>query len=58
MPVGLQLAGWLEVMIQALLLSGILYYWVNHPEKKWLAWVLGMIFALVIVFSIMGFMMA
>jgi len=58
MPVGLQLSGWLEVMIQALLLSGILYYWVNHPEKKWLVWVLGIIFALVIIFSIMGFMMA
>jgi hypothetical protein len=58
MPVGLQISGWLEVMIQALLLSGILYYWVNHPEKKWLAWVLGIIFALVIIFSIMGFVMA
>jgi hypothetical protein len=58
MPVGLQISGWMEVMTQALLLSVILYYWVNHPEKKWLAWVLGIIFVLVIIFSIMGFMMA
>jgi hypothetical protein len=58
MPVGLQISGWLEVMTQALLLSVILFYWVNHPEKKWLAWVLGTIFALVIIFSVMGFMMA
>lgn len=58
MPVGLQISGWLEVMIQALLLSVILYYWVNHPEKKWIAWVLGIIFGLVIIFSIMGFMLA
>jgi hypothetical protein len=58
MPVGLQISGWLEVMTQALLLSVILYYWVNHPEKKWLAWVLGIIFVLVIIFSVMGFMLA
>jgi hypothetical protein len=58
MPVGLQIIGWLEVMTQALLLSAILYYWVNHPEKKWLAWVLGIIFVLATVFSIMGFVLA
>jgi len=58
MPVSLQISGWLEVMTQALLLSVILYYWVNHPGKKWLAWVLGIIFVLVIIFSIMGFMLA
>jgi hypothetical protein len=58
MPISLQISGWLEVMTQALLLSVILYYWVNHPEKKWLAWVLGIIYLLVIVFSILGFVMA
>jgi hypothetical protein len=58
MPVGLQISGWLEVMTQALLLSVILFYWVNHPEKKWLAWVLGIIFALVIIFSAMGYFLA
>ncbi len=58
MPVGLQISGWAEIMTQALLLSAVLYYWVNHPEKKWIAWVLGIIFALAITFSILGFMMA
>jgi hypothetical protein len=58
MPVGLQISGWLEVMLQALLLSVILFYWVNHPEKKWLAWMLGIIFVLVFVFSILGFVLA
>jgi hypothetical protein len=58
MPVGLQISGWMEVMTQALLLSAILFYWVNHPEKKWLAWVLGIIFVLATLFSIMGFMLA
>ena len=58
MPVSLQISGWLEVMAQALLLSVILYYWVNHPEKKWLAWTLGILFVLAVAFSIMGFVMA
>lgn len=58
MPVNLQISGWLEVVTQALLLSAILYYWVNHPEKKWIAWVLGIIFGLVIIFSMMGYMLA
>jgi hypothetical protein len=58
MPVSLQISGWLEVMTQALLLSGILFYWVNHPEKKWLAWVLGSAMVLVFVFGIMGVLFA
>ena len=54
MAISLQISGWLEVMTQAFLLSSILYYWINHPEKKWLTWILGIIYVLVIVFSIMG----
>ena len=58
MPVSLQISGWLEVVIQALLLSAILFYWVNHPEKKWLAWILVIVYVLAIICSILGFVMA
>jgi hypothetical protein len=58
MSISLQILGWLEVMTQALLLSAILYYWVNHSEKKWIAWVLGIVYVLVIASSILGFVMA
>jgi len=58
MPVSIQISGWLEIVTQALLLSAILYYWVNHPKQKWLAWVLGAIYVLVIIFSVLGFVMA
>jgi len=58
MSISLQISGWLEVVTQALLLSAILYYWVNHSEKKWIAWVLGIIYLLVIASSILGFVMA
>jgi hypothetical protein len=58
MPAALQISGWAEIMTQALLLSIILYYWVNHPEKKWIAWVMGIIYVLVWVFGILGYIMA
>jgi len=44
----------LEVVPQALLLSLILHYWVNHPAQKWLNWVLGIIFAIVMLLPILG----
>jgi hypothetical protein len=53
-PISDQLAGWLEVVPQALLLSAILFYWVNHPEKKWLNWVMGVAFVLLILMSVAG----
>ena len=56
-PLRLQLTGLPEGVIQALLLSFMLYYWVNHPEKKWLTWTLGTIFVIVLLFSILGVLM-
>ncbi|MEZ4714809.1 MAG: hypothetical protein R2851_01760 [Caldilineaceae bacterium] len=41
LPVGGQLGGLIEVLAQALLLAVVLFYWVNHPEKRWLSWTLG-----------------
>ena len=50
--------GILEVLGQAGLLSAGLFYWVNHPEKRWLNWLLGILFALAILMSLLGFFMA
>ena len=50
--------GFLEVLTQSFLLSGILYYWVNHPEKRWLNWVLGILFVLVLLMSLLGYLAA
>lgn len=49
-----QMLGLWEVLLQSLLLSVVLYYWVNHPGKKWLNWTLVMAFALVIVLPLLG----
>lgn len=56
-PISDQLMGWLEVVPQALLLSVILFYWVNHPEKNWLNWVMGAVFVLLYLMSIAGLLM-
>ncbi len=53
-PPGLQLMGLAEVLLQSLLLSAVLCYWVRHPEKRWLTWVLGVLFGLVLLLPALG----
>lgn len=53
-----QVLGLWEVLLQSLLLSYILFYWVNHPEKKWLRWTLGIAFSIVIILSLLGLLTA
>src|SRR3954447_20134480 len=40
-PVLMQMRGYLEVVTQAVLLSGLLCYWVKRPGKRWMSWGLG-----------------
>lgn len=53
-PILGQLRGWLEVVPQALLLSALLCYWVNHPEKRWLNWTLGIVFFVMLALPVLG----
>ena len=53
-PIPDQLAGWLEVVPQALLFSAMLYTWVNHPAQKWLNWGLGLAFVVIMLLPILG----
>jgi hypothetical protein len=52
LPVGI--TTYLEVTVQSFLLSGLLYYWINNREKKWLSWLLGVAFGLTLLMSLMG----
>ena len=52
--IGSQLRGWLEVVPQAILLSALLCYWVNHPGKKWLNWALGAAFGVAMALPVLG----
>jgi len=59
LPLRSQLSGGLlEVLTQSFLFSGILFYWVNHPEKRWLSWVLGVLFVFAVLLPLLGFLMA
>lgn len=50
--------GLLEILTQSFLFSALLYYWVNHPEKRWLNWLLGILVVLVVLMSLMGYLVA
>ena len=50
--------GMLEILTQSFLFSVLLYYWVNHPEKRWLNWLLGILFALILLMSALGYLAA
>jgi hypothetical protein len=54
LPLSLQLTLLPEVLLQSFLLSSLLFHWVNHPEKKWLNWMMGGAFLLVLLFPALG----
>ncbi len=53
-----QILGLGEVLLQSLLFSVLLFYWVNHPGKRWLNWTLGIAFSIVMVLPLMGLLFA
>ncbi len=46
--------GLVEVLSQSFLLSVLVYYWVNHPQKRWLNWVLGVLFVIALLLPTLG----
>lgn len=57
-PLYFHLIGLPEVVIQSLLLAFLTHYWIRHPGKKWLTWVFGIAFGLVILMAFMGILAA
>jgi hypothetical protein len=45
---------YLETTLQSFLFASVLYYWVNNPDKRWLNWVLGIVFFIIIILPILG----
>lgn len=58
LPTWFHVVGLPEVVIQAGLLAFLTHYWVNHPEKKWLNWTMGILFVITILMSFMGYLAA
>jgi hypothetical protein len=52
-PIRFQLRGYLEIVPQAMLLSSLLCYWVEHP-KRWLSWTLGVFYVIIVALPILG----
>jgi hypothetical protein len=46
--------GGIEVLTQSGLFAALTCYWVNHPEKRWLNWVLGVLFVLALILPGLG----
>lgn len=46
--------GMLEVLAQSFLLSVLTYYWVNNPQKRWLTWLLVVLFFIALVLPALG----
>jgi hypothetical protein len=53
-PITFHLTSLPEVFLQTLFFSAVLFYWIAHPEKKWLTWLLGVLFFLVLLFPALG----
>jgi hypothetical protein len=53
-PISFHLLSLPEVVLQTLTFSALLFYWIAHPEKKWLTWTLGILFFLVLLFPALG----
>jgi hypothetical protein len=53
-PFWMQVRGYLEIVSQALLLSALLCYWVNHPGKKGLTWTLSALYAVAVALPVLG----
>jgi hypothetical protein len=56
-PIDAQLKGLPEVLLQALLLAVVSFYWVTHPENKWLNWAMGIAFFIVMLLPTLGLLM-
>jgi hypothetical protein len=53
-----QILGLWEVLLQSLLFSIILVYWVNHPGKPWLDRTLGIVFSILMILPLLGLLVA
>lgn len=54
LPLWFHINGLPEILLQSLLLSVVATWWINHPEKKWLGWLMGIVFAVIVLLSTAG----
>ncbi|WP_441287303.1 hypothetical protein ACSRUE_34485 [Sorangium sp. KYC3313] len=54
LPTWVHLRGLPEVLLQSLSLSLLLSAWVQHPQKRWMRWTMGISFSVLLSFPIIG----
>ena len=54
LPLRFHLESLPEIVVQSLALSALLCHWVNHSEKRWLTWSLGVAFVAVLLLPALG----
>jgi hypothetical protein len=52
--IGALWGGLVEVVVQSFLLSTLLFYWVNHPRKRWLSGLLIVLFIVALALPALG----
>jgi hypothetical protein len=57
LPISGQLVGLIEVLAQSFLLAAVTFYWIRHPEKRWLSWLLGGLFVVILLLTTLGLAM-
>jgi hypothetical protein len=51
---GANWGGLIEILLQSFLLSAVTYYWVTHPGVAWLDWLIGILFVVALLLSLLG----
>ena len=54
LPLWFHINGLPEILLQSLLLAVVATYWLNHPQIKWLDWLMGVSFVIIILLSTAG----
>lgn len=57
LPMRGQVLGLVAASLQSLLLSVVITYWMRHPDSRWLNWVLGVLFILVLLLPALGLLL-
>lgn len=54
LPLWFHINGLPEILLQSLLLAVIATWWINHPQNKWMGWLMGVIFVIILLLGTAG----
>lgn len=54
LPLWFHLNGLPEILLQSLLLAVVATWWINHPQNRWLGWLMGIAFVIILLLGVAG----